>query len=285
MRQQTTLERIPIPQERNTLQARRRGGRMLALPIGLGLASGSLVGFSLGLIGGGGSILAVPLMFYLVGVPDAHVAIGTSAIAVGANAAANLVPHARRGTVKWRCAAVFAAAGVTGAFAGSSVSKLVDGQRLLMLFALLMFVVGASMLRRRKSAGSEGVHLSRENLPKLLALGFLTGLLSGFFGIGGGFLIVPGLMLATGMPILNAIGSSLVAVSAFGLTTAANYAWSGLVDWELAAIFLAGGVVGGVAGAALARHLADKRGALSVTFALVIFAVATYMLVRSAGLA
>jgi hypothetical protein len=258
---------------------------MLALPIGLGLASGSLVGFSLGLIGGGGSILAVPLMFYLVGVPDAHVAIGTSAIAVGATAAANLFQHARRGTVKWRCAAVFAAAGVAGAFAGSSISKLVDGQRLLVMFALLMFVVGASMLRRRKSLGSEGVHLSRENLPKLLALGLLTGLLAGFFGIGGGFLIVPGLMLATGMPILNAIGSSLVAVAAFGLTTAANYAWSGLVDWKLAAIFLAGGVVGGLAGAALARRLADKRGALNVTFALVIFAVATYMLVRSVGAA
>ncbi len=256
---------------------------MLALPVGLGLASGSLVGFSLGLIGGGGSILAVPLMFYLVGVPDAHVAIGTSAIAVGANAAANLFQHGRRGTVKWRCAAVFAAAGVAGAFAGSTVSKLVDGQRLLMLFALLMFVVGASMLRRRRSVGHEAVQLSRENLPKLLLLGFLTGLLSGFFGIGGGFLIVPGLMLATGMPILNAIGSSLVAVSAFGLTTAVNYAWSGLVDWRLAAIFLAGGVVGGLAGAALARHLADKRGALNVTFALVIFAVATYMLVRSVG--
>jgi uncharacterized membrane protein YfcA len=256
---------------------------MLALPIGLGLASGSLVGFSLGLIGGGGSILAVPLMFYLVGVPDAHVAIGTSAIAVGANAAVNLFQHARRGTVKWRCAAVFASAGIIGAFAGSSVSKLVDGQRLLMLFALLMFVVGVSMLRRRKSVGHEGVQLSRENLPKLLAVGFLTGLLSGFFGIGGGFLIVPGLMLATGMPILNAIGSSLVAVSAFGFTSATNYALSGFVDWELAAIFLAGGVVGGLAGVTLARHLADKRGALNVTFALVIFAVATYMLVRSAG--
>ncbi len=256
---------------------------MLALPIGLGLASGSLVGFSLGLIGGGGSILAVPLMFYLVGVPDAHVAIGTSAIAVGANAAANLLQHARRGTVMWRCAAVFAAAGIAGAFAGSSFSKVVDGQRLLAMFAVLMFVVGATMLRRRKSVGSEDVHLNRENLPKLLLLGFLTGLLSGFFGIGGGFLIVPGLMLATGMPILNAIGSSLVAVTAFGLTSAANYAMSGFVDWRLAAIFLAGGVVGGLLGAALAKHLADKRGALNIAFACVIFVVAAYMLVRSAG--
>jgi len=110
-------------------------------------------------------------------------------------------------------------------------------------------------------------------------------LLSGFFGIGGGFLIVPGLMLATGMPILNAIGSSLVAVAAFGVTSAANYAVSGLVDWGLAAVFIAGGVLGGLLGAALAKHLADKRGALNITFALVIFAVATYMLVRSLGLA
>jgi len=255
---------------------------MLALPLGLGLASGSLVGFSLGLIGGGGSILAVPLMFYLVGVPDAHVAIGTSAVAVGATAAANLLQHARRGTVRWHCAAVFAAAGVVGAFAGSSLSKLVDGQRLLVMFALLMFIVGATMLRRRKSAGSEGVELSRENVPKLLVLGFLAGLLAGFFGIGGGFLIVPGLMLATGMPILNAIGSSLVAVAAFGFTSAANYALSGFVDWKLAGIFLAGGVIGGLAGAALAKRLAEMRGALNIAFALIVFCVAAYMLVRSA---
>ncbi|MBZ0147668.1 MAG: sulfite exporter TauE/SafE family protein, partial [Pseudorhodoplanes sp.] len=89
----------------------------------LGLFSGSLVGFSLGLVGGGGSILAVPLMIYLVGVPNAHVAIGTSALAVAVNAVANLVSHARMGNVKWRCAGVFAAAGVIGAFGGSSLSK------------------------------------------------------------------------------------------------------------------------------------------------------------------
>ena len=255
----------------------------LIAQIMLGSASGALVGFSLGLIGGGGSILAVPLMFYLVGVPDAHVAIGTSAVAVGVNAAANLAQHARRGTVKWRCAAVFAAAGVGGAFAGSTVSQWIDGQRLLVMFALLMFVVGASMLRRRGEAGSDTIELTRQNLPRLLLLGFLIGCLSGFFGIGGGFLSVPGLMLATGMPIICAIGSSLVAVATFALTAAANYAASGLVDWRLAGIFIAGGVLGGLAGAALARRLADKRGALNVAFALVIFVVATYMLVRSAA--
>jgi len=251
---------------------------------GLGLASGSLVGFSLGLVGGGGSILAVPLMVYLVGIGDAHLAIGTSAVAVAANAAANLATHARQGTVKWPCATVFAAAGATGALAGSTVGKIVDGQQLLALFAVLMMVVGVLMLRKRGGEGDQGVRLNRGNLPKLLGVGLGAGALSGFFGIGGGFLIVPGLMLATGMPILNAVGSSLVAVTAFGLTTAANYAASGMLDWTLAAVFIAGGIVGGFVGARSARGLSAHRGALSTVFAGLIFVVATYMLVRSLGI-
>jgi uncharacterized membrane protein YfcA len=109
--------------------------------------------------------------------------------------------------------------------------------------------------------------------------------LSGFFGIGGGFLIVPALVMATGMPILNAVGSSLVAVTALGLTTAANYAYSGLVDWTLAALFIAGGVLGGLLGARSAKTLAGRKGALNTVFAALIFAVAVYMLVRSLGLA
>jgi uncharacterized protein len=249
----------------------------------LGIVSGALVGFSLGLVGGGGSILAVPLLIYLVGVPSAHVAIGTSALAVAVNAAANLAPHARNGTVKWNCASMFAAAGVVGAFGGSSLSKMMDGQKLIALFAMLMLVVGGLMLVRRSATGNEAVKLNRENLPKLLALGLATGALSGFFGIGGGFLIVPGLMLATGMPILNAVGSSLVAVAAFGATAAANYALSGFIDWWLAAIFICGGVLGGIAGARLAGTLSKTRGRLNTAFAGVIFAVAIYMLVRSAG--
>lgn len=257
---------------------------MLSLTQGaLGLASGSLVGFSLGLVGGGGSILAVPLLVYLVGVSNPHVAIGTSAVAVAANAAANLVNHARAGNVKWRCALVFAVAGMLGAFGGSTLGKMVDGQKLLALFAVLMMVVGALMLRGRHGEGDASVRLSRDNLPKLVGLGLGAGALSGFFGIGGGFLIVPGLMLATGMPILNAVGSSLVAVAAFGLTTAANYALSGLVDWGLASLFVAGGIMGGLLGARSAKGLSGKRGALNLVFAALIFAVALYMLVRSLG--
>ena len=160
---------------------------------------------------------------------------------------------------------------------------MVDGQKLLVLFAILMLVVAGLMLAGRSAGGNEGVQLNRRNVPKLLALGLATGGLSGFFGIGGGFLIVPGLMLATGMPILNAVASSLVAVAAFGVTAAANYALSGFVDWRLAAIFIGGGVLGGIAGAQLAATLGKTRGRLNIAFAAVIFAVAIYMLVRAAG--
>lgn len=249
----------------------------------LGAGSGALVGFVLGLVGGGGSILAVPLMVYLVGVPNPHVAIGTSALAVAVNALTGLAHHVRHGNVKWRCALVFAAAGVAGAFAGSTVGKAFDGQKLLFLFAIVMVVVGALMLRHRRREGDPSVVLGRENAPKLVGYGLGTGLFSGFFGIGGGFLIVPGLVGATGMPMINAVGSSLVAVAAFGLTTAANYALSGLVDWPLAFVFIAGGVVGGFLGARLARRLSGTQGRLTTVFAGLIFVVAAYMLWKSAA--
>ena len=249
----------------------------------LGLVSGGLVGFTLGLFGGGGSILAVPLMVYLVGVPSPHIAIGTSALAVAANAGANLVSHARHGNIKWRCAAIYSLAGVAGAFLGSTLGKALDGQKLLFLFALLMMVVGALMLRSRRSAGNPDAACTVENAPRTIGFGAATGAFSGFFGIGGGFLVVPGLVASTGMPLLTAIGSSLVAVTAFGLTTAANYAWSGLVDWPLAAVFVAGGIGGGVVGAFAAGQFAKRRGLLGSLFATLIFIVAIYMAWRSAS--
>lgn len=249
----------------------------------LGAISGGLVGFTLGLVGGGGSILAVPLMVYLVGVPSAHVAIGTSAFAVAANAATGLIGHARAGTVKWRCGGLYALSGVLGALAGSTVGKAFDGTRLLFLFALVMVLVGIVMLRGRKAQGEPGAQCNRENAPKVLGFGLVTGIFSGFFGIGGGFLIVPGLIGSTRMPMLNAVGTSLVAVAAFGLTTALNYAWSGMVDWPLAGVFIAGGIVGGLLGLTAARRLAESRGALTTVFAILIFAVAAYMLWHSWG--
>ena len=251
----------------------------------LAVVSGSMVGFVLGLVGGGGSILAVPLLVYVVGVRSPHVAIGTSAIAVAASAAANLFGHARAQTVKWPCAITFAIAGMFGAAGGAQLGKLVDGGRLLTLFGALMVVIGLLMLRPRKSSGNPDVRLTRESMPRMLPLligiGLAVGALSGFFGIGGGFLIVPGLIGATAMPLINAIGSSLVSVTAFGLTTAASYAWSGLVDWRLAFLFIIGGALGGLLGIRLARHLAGYKHALTLTFSGVVIVVGLYVIVRS----
>lgn len=250
------------------------------LHLALGALSGVLVGFTLGLVGGGGSILAVPLMVYLVGVENPHVAIGTSALAVAANAAIGLAQHARGGDVRWPCGMVYAASGVIGALAGSTLGKSFDGQKLLVLFALLMLVVGALMLRSRKAAGDPGVRLGRDNAPRLITYGLGTGAFSGFFGIGGGFLIVPGLIASTDMMMVNAVGTSLVAVTAFGLATAGNYAASGLVDWGLAGVFIAGGSAGGLVGTRASHRLA-AGGQLKTIFALLIFAVAFYMLFKS----
>jgi uncharacterized membrane protein YfcA len=237
------------------------------------------VGFSLALVGGGGSILAVPLMVYLVGVREPHVAIGTSALAVAVNAASGLINHARSGDVRWKIGLIFAAAGTAGAVAGSSAGKAFDGQRLLFLFALLMIAVGVLMIRQRRRGGGHERGLDAATSARLGGLGLGAGLFSGFFGIGGGFLIGPALISATNMAMINAVGTSLIAVTAFGLATAFNYALSGLIDWPLAAIFVAGGLIGSVAGTRAAKRLSAK-GHLTSVFAGLVLMVAAYMLWR-----
>jgi len=254
---------------------------MAELQLLIAALGGALVGFSLSLVGGGGSILAVPILVYAVGIRDPHLAIGTSAVGVAANALIGLAGKARAGAVKWKCGLTFAAAGVVGAALGSIAGKAFDGQALVALFALLMIVVGIMMLRRGEAHGDPHVALGRHNFAELVGFGFGTGLLSGFFGIGGGFLIVPGLIAATGMPIYNAMATSLAAVASFGITTAGSYALSGLVDWPIAGSFIGGGVAGAMAGGRLAAHLSARRGALTKVFAALIFAVAAYMLWQS----
>lgn len=247
----------------------------------LAILSGGLVGFTLGLIGGGGSIMATPLLLYVVGLQP-HVAIGTGALAVSANAFINFAGHARRGNVRWKTAALFAVVGALAAALGSIAGKSFDGGRLLLLFAVLMVVIGVLMLRRgSRSEAKDGLESERPALVVASASG--VGLLSGFFGIGGGFLIVPGLLFSTGMPMIYAVGSSLLAVGAFGLTTATSYAFSGLVDWPVAAEYIAGGIVGGYVGLKLACHLAGQKAALNRIFAGLVFAVAAYMLYRNAA--
>ena len=247
----------------------------------LAAISGSLVGFVLGLVGGGGSIIAVPLLLYVVGIGSAHLAIGTSAIAVSLSAAANLVNHARNGKVKWPCAITFSLAGIVGAWSGSTLAMKLPGENLLALFGALMLVVGTVMLLKKDAEGNPDIRLSfstaRQLLPLLLVIGFAVGTLSGFFGIGGGFLIVPGLMLATGMPIAYAVGTSLVAVTIFGATTASNYALAGFVDWRIAGYFIAGGVAGGLIGTFASKKLASVKGTLSMVFAIFVILIGAYV--------
>lgn len=245
------------------------------------VGSGGVVGFALGLLGGGGSILATPLLLYVVGVAQPHIAIGTGALAVSVNAFANFAFHATKGTIWWRCAAVFAAIGSVGAMAGSSLGKAMDGSQLLFLFGLVMVAIATLMLRARKASQVSPRPVDARMCLSTTAVALASGLASGFFGIGGGFLIVPGLMLATGMPMISAVGSSLLAVAAFGLATAINYAASGLVDWPLAAQFIGGGVVGGGAGMMLATRLSAYKNLLNRLFAMLIYAVAAYMLYQS----
>ena len=252
----------------------------------LAIMSGALVGFVLGLIGGGGSIMATPLLLYVVGLSP-HLAIGTGALAVSANSFVNFGGHARSGNVRWRSATLFALVGVIGAAIGSSLGKSFDGQRLLFLFAVLMVVVGVMMLRRGarpEQAGTAATEaMTAATVVKVVVAALLVGMLSGFFGIGGGFLIVPGLLFSTGMPMIFAVGSSLLAVGSFGLTTAVNYGVSGLIDWPVAAEYIAGGIVGGIIGMQLCNRLAPRKAALNKVFAVLVFMVAAYMLYRNLG--
>jgi hypothetical protein len=250
----------------------------------LALLSGALVGLILGLIGGGGSILAVPMLIYVVGVTSPHVAIGTSSVAVAVSAAISLVLHARQGTVKWRCATLFSIVGAIGAWGGSILGKATDGERLLALFGVVMIVVGGMMLRRRDAGENPDVRLDITSVtylaPRLVTTGFAAGLISGYFGIGGGFLIVPALLFATNMPMIAAVGSSLLAVTAFGATTATSYSQSGLVAWPLAGAFVAGGALGGALGSRSAARLAGRRGALTTAFGIMVIGVGGYIFLR-----
>ncbi|KUO95515.1 sulfite exporter TauE/SafE family protein [Ferroacidibacillus organovorans] len=245
----------------------------------LAILSGGIVGFTLGLLGGGGSILAVPLLLYVVGLRDPHVVIGSTALAVSVNAYINLISHARKKNVWWKPAVVFSLPGIIGAYAGSEMGKLVPDKQLLFLFAILMIVIAVLMLRPKKTSAEQAFDKNDIRWIRIILAGLLVGLLSGFFGIGGGFLIVPGLVFSTGMPMILAIGSSLFSVGTFGLTTAISYAVSGLVDWWVVLLYVGGGVIGGLFGAWAATKLSAKRKTLNYIFSSIIIVVAVYMLI------
>jgi uncharacterized protein len=249
----------------------------LALGLPAAVAGGAIIALLLGLFGGGGSVLATPLLLYVVGIADPHVAIGTGAAAVALNAAANLAVQARSGTVKWPCALSFAGAGLAGSLTGAVLAQRVDGQALLSAFALAMLAVGLAMLRPAKAAGDPAVRLDLPMTLKLVPAGLVVGLAAGFFGIGGGFLIVPGLMAATGMTLANAAASSLVSVLVFGVATAGTYAVAGRVDGPALLAMVAGGLIGVLAAKPLAPRLATRAALARRLFAIMVILTALYV--------
>jgi len=247
------------------------------MTLALAALSGGVVALFLTVFGGGGSVLAVPLLLYVVGVAEPHVAIGVSAAGVSLNALTALLGQARAGRVRWPHALTFAAFGIVGAWAGSSLAKMVDGDRLLLAFAAAMAAVALAMLRPQKGAEALMRPYAASLVPRLGVAGTTVGAASGFFGIGGGFLIVPGLMAATGMTLAVAQASSLVSVAAFGATTAINYSLSGLVAWPLVAAMAAGGAVGTLAGLPISSRLGANAILGRRLFAGLILTVAAYV--------
>jgi len=243
--------------------------------------SGALVGLLLTVFGGGGSVLATPLLIYAVGVRDAHVAIGTSAAAVAVNAVVGLATQTRAGRVKWPCAVVYGGAGLAGSLFGAHLAKQINGHVLLLWFAAAMVLVGLSMLRPAQSDGDVGVRLDPTLAARLIPVGGVTGLAAGFFGIGGGFLIVPGLMGTTGMTLTHAAASSLVSVALFGAATSASYAVSGLVNWSVFTALVAGGAIGAGAGLRVAAVLAARGQLARRLFAILIVSTAAYVACRA----
>lgn len=258
----------------------------------LSVISGFIVGLTLGLIGGGGSILAVPLLLYFVGLiyeaKDAsslnyiqHLVIGTTAMAVGLNAYINSYMHFRKKNIRIRKGVVFTIPGVFGSFLGAYVGHIVNGTSLLFLFGILMIIVAYTMLKQKKRDNSSTNQECKINFPILVITGVAVGFLSGFFGIGGGFLIVPALMFAGGLGITNAVGTSLMAVGTFGIVSGLTYLHYGEVSLSITVLYLAGGIFGGYLGTRFSTTMPKNK--LRIIYAAVIILVALYLIYKNLG--
>ncbi len=243
----------------------------------LALLFGAVIGTALGLLGAGGSILAVPALVYGVGQP-LQAAIPTSLAVVAVSSLGGVLPRERRRAVQWRVAAVFGTAGIPAAFAGTALGGLLPERWLFLAFAVLMTVVAVRMLRGSdEPTGAcrtrEGTVDWRSCLPKALLAGVAVGVLTGLFGVGGGFVIVPALSLLLGLTAQQAVATSLAVVfinAVAGLTAHAG-AVDG-IDWQVLALFAASAL----AVSLVAARLAPRIPASSVRrwFAYVVLAVA-----------
>lgn len=218
---------------------------MTALAIGLAV----FVGIALGLLGGGGSILTVPLLAYVAGM-DAKQAIATSLLVVGVTSAIGAVSHARAGRVQWRTGLIFGAAGMAGAYAGGLLARFIPGTVLLIGFALMMIATAVAMLRGRKNV-QQAHDSQRLPVPKILAEGAAVGLVTGLVGAGGGFLVVPALALLGGLPMPVAVGTSLIVIAMKSFAGLGGYLSSVQIDWSVALAVTAAAVVGALIGARL----------------------------------
>jgi uncharacterized membrane protein YfcA len=240
------------------------------------LALAVLVGLSLGLLGGGGSILTVPLLVYVADV-EAKEAIATSLLVVGVTSAVGAVSHARAGRVQWRTGLVFGAAGMVGAYAGGRLAEHIPGTVLLIAFALMMGVTALAMLRGRRGIAPMEAPPPLP-LARVVLDGAVVGLLTGTVGAGGGFLVVPALVLLGGLPMPVAVGTSLVVIALKSLGGLAGYLASVEIDWSLAAGVTAAAVLGAVAGGRLTGRIRPER--LRVGFGWFVLVMAVVVLAQ-----
>ena len=240
---------------------------------------GAGIGLLLGLVGGGGSIITVPILVYAIGLTP-HQATATSLVIVGLSALSGAIPHAREGRVDFRTAVAFGISGILGAFAGTWVNQRVSGPLILLLFGVLMLVVAARMAFGRKPAARpDDFHRHPLAVP---VAGLAVGLMTGFFGVGGGFLIVPALVLALGLPMRIAVGTSLVIIAINSASGVVAHLPTGGIEAGVAAVFVLGGFIGSQIGGRLAGRIDDAK--LSKGFAALVAAIGVFLIVRNAGL-
>ncbi|WP_457560619.1 sulfite exporter TauE/SafE family protein [Caminibacter sp.] len=240
----------------------------------LTILSGLLSGLALGLTGGGGSILAVPLLVYLVGI-DIHLAIVTSLIAVGATSLISSLTYMRDNLVRFKTAFLMAAPGLISTYLGSLVNKHLNGHLLLVLFSFLMFYIGYRMTKKRKTPEKAG-----KNYLKIIILGFVVGFASGLFGVGGGFLLVPALYMGANLSMKESIGTSLFIIFLFGLFGMGSYIIQHRpINFLISAVFVIGGVVGGYIGAKIGENLDQQK--LRLIFAYFTMAMAVFIFLEN----
>lgn len=225
------------------------------IPLTIFLAG--LVGLSLGLLGGGGSILTVPLLVYIAGI-EPKSAIAASLLVVGITSAFAAIPHARANRVQWRTALIFGGVAMAGAFAGGRVAEFIPGTVLLFAFALMMIATAIAMLRGRRGIDEQNAH-QRLPIGRTVLDGLVVGFVTGLVGAGGGFLVVPALALLGGLPMPVAIGTSLVVIAMKSLAGLAGYLGSVDIDLALATGVTAAAVLGSLIGGRLVNLISPEH--------------------------